>query len=298
VRYFLSRLARVVRRGDLEVHCFVFLTTHFHLLIRSPRGRLSESLRVVQNQFVRWFNRRNRRDGPLFRGRFLSRRVEGLIYRRILVRYIDQNPVSAGLVASPEAYAHGSARRYVFESGPRWLERGWVESEAVARTGAAGFCGRVYVQAFANALAQHEVELVEARLAHPADEADPLDDLVHATPAGVHEWMKRKAALADGTRPGLPCASGEQVRSACSRAMAARPGWWMTRGGNRVPVWEVMLVALWRDVAGLRWSEIGARASIGESSAKRRYRIHRAWMASSEDYRDAVVAVTGDCVRT
>jgi hypothetical protein len=211
VRYFLSGLARVVRRGDLELHCFVFLTTHFHLLVRSPRGRLSESLRVVQNRFVRWFNRRNRRDGPLFRGRFQSSPVERLFYRRILVRYIDQNPVSAGLVALPEAYPHGSARRYVFESGPRWLERGWVESDAVARTGPGRFVGgfgrRVYAEAFGDALTCEEAELVEARLAHPADETDPLDELVHAAPTRVREWMERKAALADGTRPGLPCAS-------------------------------------------------------------------------------------------
>ena len=298
VRYFLSRLARVVRCGDLEVHCFVFLTTHFHLLVRSPRGRLSESLRVVQNQFVRWFNRRNRRDGPLFRGRFLSRLVESLLYRRILVRYIDQNPVLAGLVVSPEVYEHGSAQRYVFKSGPRWLERSWVESEAIARTGAEGFSGRAYVQAFNHGLTRHEGELVEARLEHPAIEADPLDDLVHATPVEVQRWMERKAALADGTRPGLPCTSAEQVRIACSRAAAVRGEWRMARGGNPVLVWEVLQVALWRDIAGLRWSEIGTRASVGESSARRRYQIHRAWLASIEEYWQALTAVTSDCLRS
>ncbi len=38
VRYFLSRLAREVRRGRLELHAWCVLTTHFHLLVRSPVG--------------------------------------------------------------------------------------------------------------------------------------------------------------------------------------------------------------------------------------------------------------------
>ena len=57
VRYFLSRVARAVRR--------------------------------IQNEYVRWFNRCRRRDGPLFRGRFRSKPVDSLIYRYVLVRYLD-----------------------------------------------------------------------------------------------------------------------------------------------------------------------------------------------------------------
>ena len=77
VRAFLARLALCVRRGELEVHAYCVLTTHYHLLVRS-RGKLSEGLRRVQNDYVRWFNRARRRDGPLFRGRFLSKHVGSL----------------------------------------------------------------------------------------------------------------------------------------------------------------------------------------------------------------------------
>ena len=130
-RYFCSRLARVVRLGMLEVHAFSLVTTHFHLLVRSPQGRLSEAMRVVQNEFVRWFNRRNRRDGALFRGRFLSKPVESLSYRRTLVRYIDQNPVLAGLVQRAADYPYGSAWHYASMRGPLWLTRDWVEASVI-----------------------------------------------------------------------------------------------------------------------------------------------------------------------
>lgn len=81
IRYFLSRLAREVRRGRLEIHAYCVLTTHFHALVKSPRGELSEAMRRSQNEYSRFFNRRHRRDGTLVRGRFLSRPVDSLEYR-------------------------------------------------------------------------------------------------------------------------------------------------------------------------------------------------------------------------
>ena len=50
VRHFRSRLARESRAGRIEVHAFAVLTTHFHLLVRSPRGELPEAMRRIQNR--------------------------------------------------------------------------------------------------------------------------------------------------------------------------------------------------------------------------------------------------------
>ena len=91
IRTFLSRLALTVRVGKLEVHSYCVLTTHFHLLLRSPEEQLSSALQVIQNSYSRWFNRSRKRDGPLYRGRFRSKRVDSEDYRLNLVRYIDEN---------------------------------------------------------------------------------------------------------------------------------------------------------------------------------------------------------------
>ncbi len=185
VRYVLACLARVVRQGELEVHAYVLMATHFHLLVRCPNGDLSGAMQLVQNTFVRWFNRRNRRDGPLFRGRFSSRLVGSLRYRRVLVTYIDRNPVQARIVNVPEAYPHCSAKHYCSNQGPRWLERSWVEGDARARTGSDEFTGAAYREAFGAETTKHIARLVEARLQHPSQDPDPLDDLVHAAPASA-----------------------------------------------------------------------------------------------------------------
>jgi REP element-mobilizing transposase RayT len=69
IRFFLSRLAREVRRGRLELHSWCVLTTHFHLLVRSPVGELSEALRRSQNEYSRCFNRRHKESRILSRQR-------------------------------------------------------------------------------------------------------------------------------------------------------------------------------------------------------------------------------------
>ena len=120
VRCFLACLALAVRASLLEVHAWCVMTTHFHLLVRSPDGRLSDAIRGIQREYSRAFNRRHRRDGPLARGRFKSKRVNTLEYRRTLVRYIDANPVLAGIVNVPMRGTRGRGDVSMSVTSRRW----------------------------------------------------------------------------------------------------------------------------------------------------------------------------------
>ena len=162
IRYFLALVACAVRRGEIEVHAFCVLTTHFHLLVRSPSGQLSEAMRRIQNEYVRYFNRSRRRDGPLFRGRFISKPVRSERYRRILVRYIDANAVLAGLAGLPWDYPHGSAARFASGRVPKWLARYWVLDAQTAID--ASSPRHRYVALWGRTPSQAEQELVLSRL--------------------------------------------------------------------------------------------------------------------------------------
>lgn len=296
VRYFLSRIARAVRRGEIEVHAYCVLSTHFHLLVRSPRAELAEAMRRIQNEFVRWFNRSRKRDGPLFRGRFRSKPVTSSIYRRILVRYIDANPVSAGLVERASLYPYGSARAYAEPSGPLWLARSWIEGCAREPLGSQTYDPRGYALAFGEAPPPGMCELVELRISNACTDADPLDELGGLEPAKVLAWMRRRAELADQTRPGLAVCGVASVTEALERARAAVGDWPITPGRKGLDAWPQVHAALLRDLAGTSSPRISLLLGCSESSVSRMRARHRALMREDE-YAERVRAITADALR-
>jgi REP element-mobilizing transposase RayT len=298
VRYFLSRLARVVRSGVLEVHAYCVLTTHFHLLVRSPTGKLSEAMRVVLNDYVRWFNRGRHRDGALFRGRFRSKPVESVRYRELLVRYIDFNPVGAGLVVTPGLYPHGSARWYLVARRPPWLERTWIESAVCEFTRSERYDPRQYPEYFGEALSPALHRVVMRRLEGRGQGVDPLDDLLDATPEAVLEWMRRKAQLADGTSIGLPMCDTEHASEMLQSQRERQGAWSIAVSRKSTDAWRLVKVALLRDLCAARWSEVAARVAMTPEGARECYRRHRIVMLHSQEYARAVAGLAQLAVRS
>ena len=276
MRFFLSRLAGEIRQGRIEVHAYCLMSTHFHLLLRSPVGELSEAMRLVQNAYSRRFNRNHRRDGTLIRGRFFSKRVRCLGYRRTLVRYIDANPTIAGLVRAQGAYPFSSASAYMGSTGPPWLSREWVESEACAITGAEQFSPAVYRAAFDAedpSVIGELNEVVEARMARSAQ--DPLDDLIGMAPLQVQAWMQRKAKLADGHRPGLPVCGRRGLRRALDENIERRGVWWVEDGRQTRRGEQLIWVGMLRELCGCIWPEIARVCEGSESSLRRLGSVYR-----------------------
>lgn len=116
---FLGLLAEVSERWEVQAHGYVLMGNHYHLLLRDVRGELSRAMRHVGGVYTYKFNRRHGRDGPLFRGRFRSKVVQDERYVLTVLRYIDLNPVQAGLVRDPIDYAWSSHRAYVIEENDR-----------------------------------------------------------------------------------------------------------------------------------------------------------------------------------
>jgi hypothetical protein len=228
------------------VHGFTCMTNHFHLLVRSRTGCLSESMRRVLNEYTKYFNRGRGRDGTLWKGRFSSKPVESRAYRRTLLRYIDRNPVAAGLAVEPWDYEHGSARRHARGRAPRWLCADWVVEEI-------GMCARNgarYADAFPAKSSPAQDRLVAARQVLAAKGCDELDDLLIATPPWVRRWFEGRARLADATKPGLPHVDAQTVMEVVDR-VAAKIGDFPVRPGRNLRSGVRLLrVGLLRDLAG------------------------------------------------
>jgi REP element-mobilizing transposase RayT len=291
IRYFLSRVARAVRDGRIEVHAFCVMTTHFHMLVESPKGELAQAMQSIENSYSRWFNRSRRRDGTLYRGRYGSRPVRSLAYRHALVRYIDSNPVDAGISPDPRLYPHGSARCYARLRGPIWLERRWIESCVRSAGDSDAYRPEDYARVFGGRAGDGIERLVQRRLELPASSEDPLDELFGAATEDVKRWMKRKAALADGTSVGLPVSHGSSVQSFVAKARRLDGGWTVRSSRKSTDAWPQILVALLRDLCAETFAEAGTRAGVTEGGAWKLYRRHQQCMAGSEGYADRASAL-------
>jgi REP element-mobilizing transposase RayT len=291
IRFFLSRLAWAVHRGWLEVHAYCVMTTHFHLLVRSPLGELSRALQAIQNEYVRRFNRKRRRDGSLVRGRFRSRPVDSLRYRETLLRYIDDNPVAARVVPSTYLYPHGSARHYVAPQGPPWLSRTWVE-RCLRDTFGPTEVRRSYPEVFGAPLSPALRRLIERRMVAPPHRDDPLDELFEAAAPAVRAWMRRKAELADGTRPGLPLADPESVEEVFAGARSKNGEWSVTLARNTVDGWALAKIVLLRELCGATLDETASRTGRSLQNAWRLCRQHKRLVVVDEDYAARMAALT------
>lgn len=295
VRLFLALLVREVREGRLEIEAFVVMTTHFHLLVRSVRGELSRVLQRVMSRYVRAFNRRRGRDGPLFRSRFCSRPVRSTTYRRALWRYIDRNPTRAGMAAEPWAFDHGSAARYASGRPPRWLRSAWAEAilaQAPGRTAA-----QRYAAAFGATVLPAEVRLVEARMRRPATAEDDLDALVEGTPTDVRDWLRSRRRLADGPRAPT-YASSRSVAGVVEAGARTDPEWLHGVAGRKeASAWGVLRVALLRDVAGLAHAEIARHTASTATTVRRRLERHRRLLDDCPPYAERAAALTSSAIQ-
>ena len=120
---FLDTVAEAHRLWGVEVFAYSLMGNHYHLCLRTPKGNLSRVMRHVDGIYTQRFNRRHRRDGTLFRGRYKAILIDADEYLAAVVRYIHLNAVEAGWVKMPEDYLWASHRYYVQAKGaPGWLD--------------------------------------------------------------------------------------------------------------------------------------------------------------------------------
>lgn len=97
---FLNRIAQLCSEGFLVAYAWALMPNHFHLLIRTGRQPLSDSMRKLLTGYVVNYNRRYRRYGHLFQNRYKSIICEDDPYLLELTRYIHLNPLRAAIVNS------------------------------------------------------------------------------------------------------------------------------------------------------------------------------------------------------
>ena len=138
---------RYRERFRFRLLAYCLMDNHVHLAVETGKAPLSRIMACLQSSYTQYFNRHYGRVGHLFQGRYKAFLVEKDRYALALLRYIDENPVKAGVAATAQAYRWSSDRDY--REGPR--------------TRVAG-CGSVAADAWAHpAGGAAQLPLVDAR---------------------------------------------------------------------------------------------------------------------------------------
>lgn len=128
---FLELWSRAVSRFGIVINSYCFLGNHYHVLVETPSAQLSTSLQFVAKNYTQAFNKRHGRDGALFRGRFHSVVVDSDTYYLRVARYIELNPVTAGVttLGSLPDYPWSSFQYFIGKKAtPSWLSTGRILS--------------------------------------------------------------------------------------------------------------------------------------------------------------------------
>jgi len=269
VRAFLALLAHRVHEGQLEVHAFSILTTHFHLLLRSPRGELSNAMMWIENQYVKYFNRLRGRDGSLFRSRFRSRIVDTQEYWFNVVRYIDANPIEAKLCSRAAEFEFGSARMYCGSRSAPWLERASVEGVVKRLARARTFQAADYERLFGSRLDPDETWILERRIARGSPNRggeERGNELLQAASGHVLDWLRSRAQLADGSSIGLTLAAPGQIERQVQRISAVDPHWRCLKGPQSASAWRTLELGLLRQLCGMSLQEIAVRKELSRTA--------------------------------
>ena len=111
---FLHLLRSAFDKYHIALHAYVLMGNHIHLLATptTPLG-LANAMRVQGNNYVQAFNQRHGRSGPLWQGRFHSSMIDTDAYLLSVYRYIERNPVRAGMVTAAEDHPWSSAQGHL-----------------------------------------------------------------------------------------------------------------------------------------------------------------------------------------
>lgn len=121
-RHYLRWLEDGARRHGCQVHAYVLMTNHVHLLVTpSKKESISRMIQYVGRHYVTYINKEYGRTGTLWEGRHKGSVISSVEYFLACSRYIELNPVRAGMVEHPRDYVWSSYRGNALSHDDRLL---------------------------------------------------------------------------------------------------------------------------------------------------------------------------------
>ncbi len=116
----------------VTIHNYCLMSNHYHLLIELPNNVLSKFMRHLNMNYAIYFNKKHKRAGHLWQGRFSSWYVADETYLNTLMLYIEQNPLKAGIVKQVGEYRYASGYYFLSkDKPPKCLSKAYITTHYI-----------------------------------------------------------------------------------------------------------------------------------------------------------------------
>ena len=133
-RSFLDVVAHALQRSDGQMLAYCLMGNHYHFVLHTRQPNLSRLMRHINGVYTQAFNRRHRKVGHLFQGRFKAILVDRDAYLLEVCRYVERNPVAAKIVKKPHTWLWSSCRAHLgLEATPAWLDSDGLHAYVLGR---------------------------------------------------------------------------------------------------------------------------------------------------------------------
>ncbi|MDH5572422.1 MAG: transposase [Gammaproteobacteria bacterium] len=157
-QYYLELWKDCSKRYSVAVHAYCLMTNHIHFLITPEHSdSISRTMSVIGSRYAYYFNKTYKRSGTIWEGRHKSSLIQSDRYFLTCARYIELNPVAAGMVSKPEEYKWSS---YLANAWGR--ESSLVPHDEYLKLGSdiKKRCF-AYREIFRHHLSEHDIHLIE-----------------------------------------------------------------------------------------------------------------------------------------
>ena len=110
---FLTLLCKQCEKYKVDLHSYSLMSNHYHILIETHQENLSKFMRAINAQYASYFNKKYKRIGHLWQGRFKSWFVTDEAYLYTLIKYIEYNPLKAKIVTTLSEYSYSSYTAFI-----------------------------------------------------------------------------------------------------------------------------------------------------------------------------------------
>ena len=125
--YFEELMCFYAKSHEITLHNYCLMSNHYHLLIEITKENLSKFMRQLNMNYAIYFNKKYKRVGHLWQGRFRSWYVTDEAYLFTLMRYIEQNPLKANMVKDIKEYPYSSYHYFLqYQDIPLCLKKSWI----------------------------------------------------------------------------------------------------------------------------------------------------------------------------